>query len=142
MIAIQGRNQIFQLGKILLSKKPELAQALISEYLPGVAQPMETDLEKIPMFFKRFCQIKQLHASEYIGALYKNSKIDMRRLFVAAIIVLYQPHTRLLSKYISETLQQDPGDTSRMIQQMKFRYDKIEEFKCEVDELVNRIKCA
>jgi hypothetical protein len=133
--ALTPNKYFFQLGKLLVSKKPEVAKALISEYFEQ-NNYAETDLSKIPFYFNRFCQLQQLNREDYIGPVYKSSKIDKRRYFIATIILLYPPHTRLLAKYISETLKQDPGDTTRMMQECEFRYNKIEEFKKVVDEMV------
>lgn len=125
-----------QLGRILLSKEPAIAQALISEYLPARSKPIETDLTKIPDYFTSFCELQQINPEDYTGALYKSSKIDKRRLFVAVIILMYHRRTKLVAKCISETVGQDPAMTTRMIQEVEFRYSKVDEFKSQVDEVV------
>ncbi len=140
MVAINmPRQQILQLGRILLSKKPDIAQALLAEYLPHTP-PIETDLEKIPEYFIRFCHINQLKPCDNTGPLYKADKINERRVFIAAMICLYNPSTRLLSKYLALTLNQDPSNTAKMIQEVEFRYRKMEDFKAKVDEVIGKLK--
>lgn len=133
MLTAQYQPSFSLLGKLLLTKKPEIARALISEYMPVPAQPIETDLNKIPAYFQTFCDLQQINPKEYTGALYKSSKIDKRRLFVAVIILMYHPRTRLVAKYISETIGQDPSNTVRLIKEAGFRYNKLEEFRGQVD---------
>lgn len=133
-----GNKYFIQLGKLLSKQKPELAEEL-SQYLPASRQPIESDLTKVPFYFQSFCAIQQIDPKEYTGALYKSSKIDKRRFFIAVMILLYHPRTRLLAKCISETIGQDPGDTTRMIQQVEFRYQHIEEFRVQVDGMVEML---
>lgn len=135
MLTAQYQPSFSLLGKLLLTKKPEIARALISEYMPAPAQPIETDLNKIPAYFQTFCDLQQINPKDYTGALYKSSKIDKRRLFVAVIILMYHPRTRLVAKYISETIGQDKGHTSKMIDQVNFRYKKMDEFRLQVDDI-------
>lgn len=139
MLTAQYQPSFFnQLGRLLLKKKPEIAQELISEYLPARV-PLDADLDKIPDYFQTFCRLQQLDPKEYTGPLYKSSKIDKRRLFVAAIILMYHPRTRLVAKYISETIGQDPSNTVKLIQEVEFRYKELEDFKTQVDEIVKTL---
>lgn len=128
-----------QLGKLLTEKEPQIAERLQAEFLPQKT-PIETDLTKIPFYFTSFCRVQKLDPGAYTGPLYKTSKIDKRRFFIAVVILLYHPRTRLLAKYISETIGQDPGNTNRMIQEVQFRYSHIAEFKVEVDGMVKLLK--
>lgn len=132
------QNLYFKLGKILYQTKPEIAIEIMAEYLPA-RPPLETDLTKIPSYFTSFCNLLNINEKEYTGALYKSSKIDKRRLFVAVIILMYHPRTRMVGKYISETIGQDTSATRRMIEQVEFRYKHIEEFRNQVDDVVKKI---
>jgi hypothetical protein len=81
------------LGKLLFQKKPEIAQELLA-FLPTQA-PAETDLSKIPEYFRRFCEVKDIDPKDYTGSLYKSKKVYERRIFVAAMVHLYNPEAYL-----------------------------------------------
>lgn len=132
-------RQFQLLGRLLVIKKPDVARELF-EFIPKQIEAIEHDLTKIPAYFISFCQLNNIEPKDYIGPLYKSSKIDKRRFFIAAIILLYNPQTRLLQKHISDALQQDQSATGRMIKEVEFRYKNLADFKCEVDEIVEKIK--
>lgn len=132
-------RQLQILGKLLMIKKPEVAKELI-QYIPKQSDAFESDLSKVPHYFKLFCQLQSLEPNEYTGPLYKSSKIDKRRFFIAVILSLYHPQKRLLQKYISETLQQDPSATRRMMLEVEFRYQNLPDFKDQVNAVVDQIK--
>lgn len=127
-LTLNNSRHFALLGKLLINKKPEVAKELY-QYLP--AKPIESDFTKIPQYFKSFCKIQNIETEDI--------KANERRIFIAAIILLYNPKTRLLLKHLSETIKQFPSNTSVMIEEVEFRYRKVEEFRNQVDEIVKKI---
>ncbi len=124
---LNNSRQFALLGKILLHKKPEVAKELY-QYLPK--EPIETDFLKIPHYFISFCRIQDIEP--------ENIRANERRIFIGAMILLYNPKTRLLLKYLSETIKQFPSNTSVMIEEVEFRYRKVDEFRMQVDDVVKK----
>ncbi len=136
MVAMDlSRSHIFKLGQLLITKKPDVATELL-QYIP----PMESDLSKIPGFFKAFCKLQGISQAEYIGALYSHSKTDTRRLFVACMLAMYGPGKKYLQKHLTEAIGGHQSNTSSMITEVEFRYRKIADYKHEVDGIVSKLR--
>lgn len=86
-----NKQQYALLGFLLLKQKPDVANELLEDYLPKREAP-ENDIRKIEDFYQQFCQLKGLEAEDIRGPLYKTSKVEIRRQFIAAILHLYLPH--------------------------------------------------
>jgi hypothetical protein len=86
-----NKQQYALLGFLLLKQKPDVANELLEDYMPKREAP-ESDILKIEQFYQRFCQLKGLDAEEIRGPLYKTSKVEIRRQFIAAILHLYIPY--------------------------------------------------
>lgn len=138
-VAYPPKRHLSLLAKLLIQKEPEVAQRLISTYLP-TSEPIETDFSKITELFTRFCFIRGLEREDNVGPLYKSAKIDQRRIFVAAIIQLYHPRTRLLAKYLWEVLNQEKSRVSRLISEAEVRYRAYQEFREETNDIIIKLK--
>lgn len=142
------------LGKLLFQKEPETAQRLIQDYLPS-EKPSETDHAKIQEFFLSFCQLNNLDPKAYIGPLYKTSKVDVRRKFIAVIIQLYSPRLykqsldvmvqvvdNNLTKTLAEVLQQKKSNISMMIREVITWMKNYDEFQTEVHNTIQALTYA
>jgi hypothetical protein len=137
-IAISTKREYAFLWKLLTREEPAIAQRLVAHLTP--IQPLESDLTKLPDYFITFCLIQNIAPKEYIGAVYNSYKTDQRRLFIAAMVKIYDSRTRLLLKTLSDTLQLQPPGTFRFIQEVEFRYKNCEDFREKVDQIVNQLR--
>ena len=132
---LQGPKFYAILGKMLCEQKPDIASEL-SNQLEG-----ETDLSKLSNYLVTFCQQQEIHSSFITGALFKNSLIEKRRLFVGVILAIYQPHTRALAISLANLLRMHKQQMSRMIEETNVRYkSNCEDFKVHVDLLVDKMR--
>ena len=129
-------KELIALARILINKKPAIAEELLN-YLPIKKKAVLSDLSLISFYFYRFCSIQGLNPEENIGPVYKWSKIYQRRIFIGAIIILYNPRTRLLAKNLSETLQQHKVATCRMIPEVEQWYKVNDDFRQSVDQMIS-----
>lgn len=118
------KKQLYLLGKVLVMSNPQLATELSNQYL--ASSPLQSDLSNINNLFYTFCHIQDLNPEEYRGKVSKVYKTEQKRLFIAAIIALYQPELfsqpidklvlkLRLTQSIAIALKQDSSLTSRMI---------------------------
>lgn len=123
-----------KIGKEVINNHPDIASVIL-EQMPA---PMCNDLSKIPHYLIIFCQAISIDPSSIRGPVYKSSIAEIKKMFVSAMVTLYnEPHC--FSKEISLVLDQDPSITSRMIREVKFRYKKDEDFINKVNIILNTI---
>ena len=133
MLALNRRDYTL-LGKLLCQQKPDVAIELSSQ-LTG-----ETDLSKLSGYFSIFCILKNLNPNQIQGALFKSSLIENRRLFLGAILSIYNPHTRALSISLANLLKMDKSLLRRQIDETNVRYRAYHDFRSEVDLIVTKMK--
>lgn len=137
------------LGKLLIQKEPETAKKLITTYLPA-EQPVETDFSKIGGFFIRFCEIRGIDPENHVGPSYKSEKVDVRRMFISAMVHLYYPKAFQqpiesidvvtgLVKNIALVLKQDTGNVSKMIRQAIIWEKQYQDFEAAVSSIVEKL---
>lgn len=140
------------LGKLFIEKEPEIAEKLISKYLPQT-EPLEKDCKRIPEFFIVFCKIHGINPGDFVGPLYKSRKVDVRRQFIAVVLHLYVPQVfsqpaddlildRNLSKNLSNLFQISKGNISDYIREVVTWYKQYEDFSSGVIEIIEKIKTA
>lgn len=79
------------LGREVWNKLPQMATEILRPYLTVV--PYDTDFKKIESFYLvAFCKDEGIGPEHIRGALFKSSKVDIRRLFIAAMVHIYCPH--------------------------------------------------
>jgi hypothetical protein len=134
------------LGKLLVKKNPALADEYLSLY--KTHSPKEIDNTKISFYFYSFCEVMEITPETYLGPLHKSSKVDIRRLFVACMVHLYQPHVFYqpideinLSKkgfvmHLSRTLQQQESNISTMIREVIAWEKDYDDFKEKVHGII------
>jgi hypothetical protein len=125
------------LGKLLVRNEPEVAYRLMAAI--AAPEPLDTDLTKLKDYFLTFCLIQGINSKEYTGALYKSSKIDQRRLFVACMIQIYTPGARSLNRKLSQIFKADETNTRKMRDQVDMWYRTSDQFREKVDETVNKL---
>jgi len=76
------------LGRLVVKKYPDIAQTLLATLNH---EPSESNISKIEGFFLSFCKLQGINKETYFGPVYKTSKVDVFRLFTAAMIHLYYP---------------------------------------------------
>lgn len=137
------------LGKLFLQKHPEQAKEIISQYLPE-SPPAETDYSKINTFFLRFCALESINPDEYTGRLYKTSKIDVRKKFIAVIIHLYCPQAfiqasdsltlnRGLVKTLAQVFDQTVANVSINIREVIVWEKQYEDFSRSVHLVIEKL---
>jgi len=150
MSQVQGyTNRTFKaLGRILLHKYPAIAEELI----PFCQAEGETDMDLLPGYFKRFCEIKQINPLEHIGELRSDrEKMNNRMLFVACMLHIYNQHIfhtngstpffrRGFVKHLSECQSISPTNISLMIRKVMVHERVYDDFKKEIQSIVNQLK--
>lgn len=138
------------LGLVLCQTKPDIANELISQYIPK-QEPIEKDLNKISDFFLSFCQINNLNPKDFIGPIYKSSKVEMRRRFVASIIHIYAPHLydqpvdfmimgkTELSKKLGITLSIKKPNMTTLVREVILWEKQYEEFAASVADITLKL---
>lgn len=86
-----GKKRYMLIGKLLENRHPDIADRLITEI--SADRPKENDLSLISGYFKNFCYYQNLNPDDYIGQLKKSDKVEMRRLYVSAMLHLYSPNS-------------------------------------------------
>lgn len=115
-----------KIGRIVIKEHPALATDIITQW----PTPLSNDLSRIPEYLKMYCII--------IEADRESLKGEEKKVFVSAMLTIYADQ-RLFKKTVSRTLDQDFGNTSRMIQEVQFRYKKDQEFKDKVNNILTVI---
>lgn len=123
--AILNRKDYTILGKLLCKQKPDIAAELCGQ-LKG-----ETDLEKLRVYFSKFCDINRLS---------NPLTPESRRLFVSTILQIYRPHTRRLSVSLANLLKMDKGNFKKLMDESDLHYRVYPEFKADADLLVTKMK--
>lgn len=142
-----GKKTYTTLGRLLVKKRPEIAEELLA-YCQLVG---ETDLDKIPDFFKRFCEYLHLNPDEYTGKLKDPAKQNVRRLFIGAMLHLYnrhafhQPHTNpvMRSGFVSRLSDCQGVDISRIshvIRQVMLEEKVYDDFRTKLESIVTHLK--
>lgn len=135
------------IGKLVVSQYPEVAATL----LPYCEQVGEKDHSKINVFFKKFCQIKQIDPTLYTGMLKGDGRSQVRSLFLGAMLYIYNrqvftlphgapPNLRFgFLKAISESQAVNVSSISRHVGKVIFYLHHFSDFKTEVIEVANLI---
>lgn len=143
-----GKRTYQTLGKMLVLKRPEVAEELI-HYCP--AESNISSLRIIPDLLSRFCQLRSIHPEECLGKLDNYEKMRHRRLFVATLLHLYcqevfqQPPDcpllpRGLLSAITEAVQLKKSYMSKLVRQVLYEEKQYDEFRQEVTSLVAQLK--
>lgn len=137
------------LGKILFQKEPELAQRLLSDYYPQ-KQPLDTDISRIQHYFSSYCAFQNIDPLEYTGRLYKSKKVEVRRLFIGAMLHIYNPQVYVqpidqlilfhgFVRRLAGVLCQNEGNVSKMIREVITWEKNYQDFSGSVEQIVNEL---
>ena len=122
------------MAKLVIRKHPDIA----SEILVSLPEHPSGDLSLISGYFKLYCNIIETDPMHIQGAVYKSSITEKKKIFISAMMVLYNEQYRLKS-ILSETLKQQRSTTTAMITEVKFRYQKDTSFHEIVDEILKKL---
>lgn len=126
-----------QIGRLVISKKPEIVTELMAAYIA----PKETDLSNIAEYHTNF-----LKSFPITGSLKEN--VEHRRLFIAAIFHLYQPEvfsTRNiyvrpgLGKAVSAQVGIQNFHLSKILREVVIMEKAYEDFKERVQQILEVI---
>lgn len=144
------RKQYAFIGKIFIQKEPQIAAKLIDLYLPKT-EPVEKDYSKIPAYYIDFCRVQGLLPQDYIGALHKTSKVNVRRVFIAVMLHLYEPvlfqqpvddlilNREGLSKNLSNLFQVRKHSISATIREVVMWEKQYDDFSSSVNEIIEKL---
>lgn len=139
-----GQKKYAALGKLLLKKRPEVASELMM-YLNSDSS--ETRLDLIPQYFQTYCRIKNIDPFNCTGKLDTHAKMRDRRVFIAAILVMYckqvyqQPTDQLVLPYgivkkLEKCLSISKAYASVIIRQVINEHRIYEDFREEVTGII------
>lgn len=127
-------KMLAKLGRIVIKKHPDIATCILDQWRISEV----VDLAKIPSYFVLYCDILGIEPEKIKGPVYKSSLTEVKKVFIAAMINIYQDQY-LFNKTISDTLIQHPYSTSKMVTEANFRYKKEPDFTRRVDNILNKI---
>lgn len=142
-----GKKGYAQLGYLLVKKYPEVAKELMVYCrLTG-----DNDLDRIPVYFKRFCEFYQINPLDYIGKIGNSGKVRTRRVFIAAILNIYDENIFVryekspvmvlnFSKKLGETLAISDTWICMLIPQILFEMKTYPDFAEEVYRAIGHLK--
>lgn len=146
-----SRNWYARLGRAVFAQHPELVESLLSGDSEHV-EPLESDLTKLPYYFHRFCEQQHLEPAEYVGFVRSVHRNYKRKVFVAAVLHLYQPSVYVqhkpkafklwdsgLSRRLSDLLGIAESNMSNLIKQV-VRWHDYDDFKGEVEAAVQGLQ--
>ena len=132
---IYPNQTLIKIGKEVVKKHPELASSIIDE----IPKPKCNDLDKISKYFNLFCFVIGVKPCEIKGPVFKSNLTEKKKIFIGAMYSLFTNQYRF-SKTISATLGQKHSVTSRMMEEVRFRYERDSDFKDKVDHILNRLQ--
>jgi hypothetical protein len=150
MQEVNWKQHYSTLGRLVVAKNPEVAFELLHKYCLQM-QPVEIDSDRIPVLYERFCFTERLQDHQCRGPLYKSAKVEKRRLFIAAMLHLFQPQIYHQPKddfllkgngfirKLASTIRVDHGNLSRWIQEIVSHELYYPEFRENVQLIVNRL---
>lgn len=134
------------LGRLVMEKEPELAD----EYLRPYSVIMERDLKQIPDLFKRYCEIEGIDKYDYYNGMPTRKKMEIRRIFTAAMIHIYYPGIYQQSIInignfgfgyaLSDVLSQHGSNVSKTIKKVVFWEKNYQDFKEKVLSVTEKLK--
>jgi hypothetical protein len=143
-----GKKTYEALGRTLVLKHPGIAD----ELLPYCQVIGETDLGKIPEYYRRFCELQGLNPDDYKGRFYDREKLRIRRVFIGVMLHIYNRHIfHQPSKAppimrngfvarLSDFLNINRGGVSQLIRQVIFDEKTYDEFRISIEQIVLLLK--
>ncbi len=130
-----SNQTLVRIGKEVVKKHPDLATSIIEK----IPVPKCRDLSKIKNYFRLFCFETGVRPDEIKGAVFKSNLTEKKKIFICAMYSLFTDQYRF-SKTVSEVLEQRRQSTARMLGEVKFRYKIDDNFKWQVDNILNKIQ--
>ncbi|MEO6610730.1 MAG: hypothetical protein ABIT05_01315 [Chitinophagaceae bacterium] len=144
-----GNKQYLLIGRLLYLTNPEKASELLAPYLeaPGTIQ---INQERIPEFFLQFCDLNKIDPDAHRGKLSKTIKVDLRRLFISAMLHVYCPQVYCQSikklkmpkgivTALSRELQVDPPLVSIIIRETIMHEKIYEDYRTRAIEITEQL---
>lgn len=139
------------IGRELWNRLPTKALQYLKPYISSI--PYDTDFSRIQTFYlSAFSSIYGIEKEEIVGAVYKSSKVDIRKYFISCMVHIYCPHVYYqhaneinLSKkgfvmWLSKALQIPESNTSGSIREVLAWERDYEEFRTKVGAIVEKLK--
>lgn len=139
------------IGRLVCKKHPEIAEELLSTLNHT---PLEEDISKLEFYFNQFCILHGTSKQDYFGAVYKTSKVDLLRIFIASMVHLYYPEIYFqpieelnLKKNgfvtaLANSIGQAVSNTSNRIREVIIWEKEYDDFKEKVEAVVFQLKNA
>jgi hypothetical protein len=149
MLNALNEKQYKILGRLVVKKHPDIAASLL---LSLSHIPSQVDISKINAYFDRFCCLQGIEKQTYFGPVYKTSKVDMFRLFIASMVHLYYPEIYFqpieelnLKKNgfvtaIATATGQQTSNVSSRIREVVLWEKEYDDFKEKVVTIVEKLK--
>lgn len=149
-LALTKRQYRF-IGKELARLNPDQALAILNGHIPAGVNAEEKDPTRISLFLSRFCDIYGQNRESFVGSLRKPNKVEVRRIFIGAMVHLFNPMVfnqspdNLLFSFrftrtLAETLHLDEGNISKSIREVITRKKVYTDFACHIEYTVERLK--
>lgn len=147
---ITGKKNFQILGKLLVINRPEIAQELYNSYLQPVVKPVADNHELISSYYSAFCEHMQIQIDHCQGALFKRSRVEIRRTFISCLMRIYNPAAYLqpedsiinrpgFVKEIAAVLQTGEQRISETIRQAIAQERIYEDYRIRVNDIYQKL---
>lgn len=133
---------------------PQGAENFLSDYNSAKAKAVDTNPHNLFDYFFLFCKIQGYTSIEEMenlrGPIHKKEKVDLRRLFIGALVRIYRPQILFspiclengLGENLCRILKMDNGNMTKAIDECRAWYcsKTNPDFRNQVEETVQELK--
>lgn len=148
MIELTGKN-IQLLGQMLLKRRPDVANELLTECLEQMTAPVK-DTSLINYYFQNFCQYHNIDIEKFLSSRKNHSISQKRKEFIGLILKIYHPYL-FQKKYeffkpkngmvtnLASTLRISRGNASEIVQEVFVWISTYQDFRQTVNDTYQSI---
>ena len=143
MIQLTGKN-LQLLGQMLLKKRPEVANELLTECMEQMNAPVK-DTSLIGYYFESYCRLNKIDVDQFRDSKKNHSVSQKKKEFIGLILKIYHPYIfrgkcdffkakNGLITNLANTLNISRGNASELVQEIYIWISTYEDFRNKVCE--------
>lgn len=147
-LQLNARN-VQMLGRILIKKRPDLANEFLQECMEQMAAPVK-DTSLIGYYFEAYCTEIGTQKDVMLSSNKDHSVSKRRKEFIGLVLKIYHPYiftnkcicfkpTKGLITSLSLTLQMNKGNVSHAVQEVCKWIELYQDFKVGIETLYGKI---
>src|SRR5690242_13034235 len=127
---IYSNRQFADIGRRVVADYPALVSVMVCEK----PQPPK-DLSRLLEYLVKYCDLISVEVRSIKGPVYKSCLTEKRKVFISAMVTHYNGQHGL-NKQLSQLLNQDSSQLTKIIKEVDFRYKKDQDFIQKVNALL------